>query len=114
MRSIIEGLRGARHIAIFACIVLISVLALTLTGGRSLERTAGNDLERRLEQLLEAIDGVGRVSVMISRDDAGRTVGVAVVARGRLDVRTRLEMQSAIRALLDIDLQRIRIIGKGG
>lgn len=114
MRSIAEMIRGARHIELFILLLLVAALGLLLinnTGGNTGSRT---DVEARLERLLHGIDGIGDVDVMISTDADGVPAGAAVVVGGRLDMSTRLEIQSAIQALLDIETNRIRIIGKGG
>ena len=47
-------------------------------------------------------------------DGDDHPVGAAVVTDRPLTVRATLEIQSAIQALLDIDLDRIRVIGMGG
>ena len=114
MKSFIEGLRAARHIELILLIVLLAALGLLMIsglGGAPADRT---DAEARLERLIERIEGVGDADVMISTDAEGNPVGAAVVVSGTLDVRARLEIQSAIQALLDIELKRIRVIGRGG
>ena len=114
MKAIVEAMRGARHFGILIGVVLVSALGLALLGASGGRQPAGTEIEVRLERLLGAIDGVGDVDVMVTTDDEGRPVGAAVVVGGRLDVRATLEIQSAVRALLDIDTNRIRVIGKGG
>ena len=115
MKSFMETLRGARRLELFILMILLSVLGLALLNGACHNDDSGKAPDEvRLEQLLEHIDGVGDVDVMISMDEDGRPIGAAVVADGLDDIGVRLEIQSAIRALLDIDLNRIRIIGKGG
>jgi len=47
-------------------------------------------------------------------DSDGKPSAAAVVAEELDDICVRLEIQSAIQALLDIDTNRIRVIGKGG
>ena len=113
MKAFLEALRGARYLEWFLLAAVLSALGLMLLnnpGGTS-ERLPE---EVRLERLLERVDGVGDVDVMITVDNDGRPAAAAVVAKGLDDIGARLEMQSAIQALLDIDLNRIRIIGKGG
>ena len=111
MRSLLERLRAARHIELGALIVALAVLALVLTGSGSSGRDdSATSAERRLCRLLEQIDGVGKVSVMISEDGGG----AVIVASELDDLRTALEIQSAAKALLNIDLNRIRVIGKRG
>lgn len=113
MKSVVEYIRAARHIEVFVIVVLFAVLGLLLLNGtgKPADRT---DDEARLARLLEGIDGVIDVDVMIATDADGKPMGVAVVTGGQLDISARLQIQSAIQALMDIDLNRIRIIGKGG
>lgn len=112
MKAIVEALRGARHLEVLLALVLIAALGLLMFQG---SRTSADktDVESRLERLLEGIEGVGDVDVMISMDDKETPVGAAVVASGKLGMRARLEIQSAIQALLDIETNRIRVIGRG-
>lgn len=114
MKTLVESIRGARFIGLFLLVALLSALGLMLLNSGERGPSGGTELESRLERLLEGIDGVGDADVMITTDEQDRPVGVAVVVGGNLDVRTTLEIQSAIQALLDIDLKRIRIIGRGG
>lgn len=114
MKSLLESLRAARHIELLILIVLLAALALFMLGGAGRAPSGGTDAEARLEKLLGRVEGVGSVDVMISLDADGNPAGAAVVADGPLSVRATLEIQSAIQALLDIDLSRIRVIGRGG
>lgn len=116
MKPLLERLRGARRIEWFAALVLLALLILALTGGGPARPSANveSSLEKRLESILSQIDGVGRASVMISLDEAGRPVSAVIVARGLEDVRPALEIQAAVRTLLGIDAGRIRVIGGQG
>ena len=116
MKPLLERLRGARHIEWFAALVLLTLLALALTGGRAAlsPKNQGSSLERRLEAILSRIDGVGRVSVMIAEDEQGTPVGAVIVAEGLTEVRPALEVQAAVRTLLGIEENRIRVIGRHG
>lgn len=116
MKPLWERLRGARRIEWFAALVLLALLALALTGSR-LEwpgEHGGTALEKRLESILSRIDGVGPVSVMISEDGDGNPIGALIVAKALEDVRPALEIQIAVRTLLGIDENRIRVIGGQG
>lgn len=114
MKAILESLRAARHIELILILVLLA--ALGLWAFRSPGNTLSNktELELRIERLLEHMDGVGSVEVMVSVDADGNPAGAAVVVNDAISVRSRLEIQSAIQALLNIEAQRIRVIGKGG
>ena len=114
MKAFFESLRAARHIELLILIVLLAALSLVVLSGARRETTGSTDVETRLEKLLGRIEDVGNVDVMISLDADGSPAGAAVVTDSPLSVRATLEIQSAIRALLDIDLDRIRVIGRGG
>lgn len=112
-----ECVRGARRIGLFAAVALAALLALVWLDGGSGQREAPagkTELEARLESLLEKIDGTGDVSVMIVENADGSTGGAVVVSSGLDDIGTYLEVQSALRALLDVELSRVRIIGRQG
>ena len=108
-----DRLRGARRLGIYAGVATICALLLIALGcmpasvPATAEKTA---LEARLEAVLSRIEGVGDATVMITQDDSGNVIGAVVVAGGMSDVRACLSVQSAIRTLLGIDLERIRII----
>ena len=114
MRAFLEALRGARYLEWFLLAALLSALGLMMLNHNTGSAADRLPEEVRLERLLERIDGVGDVDVMITVDGDGKPTAAAVVAEGLADIGTRLEIQSAIQALMDIDTNRIRIIGKGG
>lgn len=116
MRALIERLRAARHIEVGLLIAALAVLGLMLVNGELPERQsgAGTEPERRLARLLEQIDGTGRVSAMIAQGEDGAVTGAVIVADGLDDVRTLISVQTAVRTLLGINLDRVCVIGKNG
>ena len=114
MRPLLEQLRGARRIEWFVALVLLALLILALTGSRLAGSSEDGSLEQRLERILSSIDGVGEVRVMIAEDGEGRLTGAVIVAKSMKDIRPTLEIQKAVRTLLDIDESRIRVIGALG
>ena len=113
MKTLVERLRAARFMEVGLLIVALAILGLMMlnAGSNAREDVRGTSLEIRLARLLQQIDGVGRVNVMIAQDDDGAVTGVVIVAGGLSDVRTCLEIESAVQALLGVDLDHIRIIG---
>ena len=111
--GLFDRLRSARHIWLFAAVALACLLALVGLKNNPIavspDRSA---LEARLEGILSSIEGAGRVRVMITQSEDGAPTGAVVVANEVEDMRAYLNMQSAVRTLLDIDLDRIRIIGR--
>lgn len=115
MGALRDRLRGARRIEIFAAVALVSALALLGLGGLRTDGPSDRPaLETRLEAMLSEIEGAGRVRVMITEADSGEIVGAVVVARELRDMRAYLDVQSAVRTLLDIELSQIRIIAQIG
>lgn len=112
--ALLERLRGARRIELFAALALAALLALALTGGFHGKDDGGTDLEGRLERVLSRIDGVGSVSAMVAQDGEGRVTGAVIVADGLEDMRAWLAVQRAVEALIGVEPDRIEIIGKDG
>lgn len=110
---IMQELRGARRLEIFLAIALAAVAALTIMGDGGTDG-AQTTLEARMERTLSAIEGAGEVKVLINEGDAGEIMGVLVVAEGAGDMRVYLSLQSAVSALVDIDVSRIEIVKMEG
>lgn len=82
-------------------------------------------LERRLVELLEQMEGVGNVDVMITLEEAKEdgfyqnadklpeVRGVLVVAEGASDSVTRVKIYEAVQALFSIDAHKISIVEMG-
>ena len=116
-------LRGVRGIEWLAALVALSLLGLAAMNWNlpGEEEDARTELERRLESVLGAVEGAGRVRVMISEDPSeavsafsgaasgGRVRGVLVVAEGAGDLRVRMALAQAVPALLDVELANIEI-----
>ena len=130
MKRLLEKLRGARGIEWFAALAVAALLALMLLrpgGGDGAQREAsplgrgednpsgsGTPLEARVERILGRIEGAGRVSAMITQGEDGAVTGAVIVAEGLSDVQTYLRLQRAVSALLDVEADRIEIIGGSG
>ena len=110
-----ERLRGARRIELFAALALAALLALALIGSGGgdppLEKT---ELELRVEGILSTLDGVGEVSAMITQEADGSVRGALIVAKDLEDMGVYLRLQRAVAALLEVEADRIEIIGRSG
>lgn len=114
-KALLDRLRGARYVELFVALVLLALLALLLLGKSGTESGEGRtELEARMERILSDIDGVGRVSVMITENEGGRAVGALVVADGLEDIQAFLSLQSAVSTLLELETDRIEIIAGDG
>ena len=117
MNRLWAHLKGARRIELFAGIAVLACLALLLmraSGGSERPDHGRTALESRLEAILGKIEGVGAVSVMVSEGEDGRARGAVIVSDGLDSVRAYLQIQSAVRALLELESGQISIIGKNG
>ena len=115
-KALWERLRAARGVEVLAAVALLALLALILSGGGggkpASEKT---ELEARLERILSLVDGAGDVRAMVTQDGEGSVTGAVIVAGGEANVRTLLDLQSAVTTLLEIDASRVEIIfSKGG
>ena len=76
------------------------------------------ELESRLETILEATEGVGRVRVMLMTDsgqnlygtDGTEVTGALIVAEGADDSVTVQKIQQAVMALFQIEAHKIKIM----
>ncbi len=106
-----ERLRGARGIEILAALAVAALLALALLRGGGANPSGRTELEARLERVLGAVEGVGRVRAMVAEGEDGQIAGAVIVAEGLEDVSTFLRLQSAVTTLLELDASQVEIIG---
>lgn len=112
MRALFERLRAARHVELGLLVAALAVLGLMFYNAGGADEST--ELERRLERLLRQIDGAGHVSAMVAQDADGAVTGAVIVADGLDDARTLIDLQSAVKTLLGVELDRVCVIGKGG
>lgn len=105
-------LKGARKLEIFIGIAIVAAALLAFSGASGSRQTTS--IESRMERVLSAIDGAGRVSVLINDDSDGEVKGVLVVAEGAGDLVVRMRLMSAVKATLGTEASRIEIIEMEG
>ena len=111
MSSLWERLRAAPKVGVFAGVALAAVLALLLAKPGGEGDAARSPLERRLERILSGIEGVSDVRVMVTEGENGAVDGVLIVC-GHMDgLRAGLRVQRAVQALLNLELDRISVMG---
>lgn len=118
----IKGAKRMEWIVLAAAAAALVLIALSQSAQQG-ERTA---LEARMEAVLSAVRGAGRVRVLVSEGgaasgalaasgDAGElSGGVVIVADGADDVRVALELASAAQALLGVELDKIQVLKMEG
>lgn len=120
MREVLSRLRAALSPQALLLLAALLLLMLGLSG-----KDAGETLEKRIEQTLSAVEGAGRVRVVI-REQSLRTTGAVAsskeqtiisgavaVASGADDPLVRLEIQEALCALLDLPPSAVSVITGG-
>lgn len=108
MKHIFETIKAARWLELAIAAGLVCVLIVLALGGSN--ESAVSDEEARMQRILSKIEGAGRVSVMLARDDAGACTGAVVVASGAEDIEVMLRLQRAVQALTNLELGQIEIV----
>ena len=118
--------KGSKYIVIALIGLLILVMCIPTGNDTSIleqEETQmqAGDLELQLEQVLSAMEGVGKVKVMIATEGEIDTVfgstnkgqkvcGVVVVAEGAGNAIVNTRISDAVKALFSIDVHKISIV----
>ena len=118
--------KGSKYIVIILLGLLILVMCIPTEDNSLLieqeeTQTGAGDLELQLEQVLSAMEGVGKVKVMITTEgdtnsmfgtgNTGQKVsGVVVVAEGAGSATINARISDAVKALFSIDVHKISIV----
>ena len=94
-------------------VLLGALLLCLLFGAAEAPVEACTDEEARLERILSAINGAGKVdaAVFYAADEAGQSIpcGAVIVADGAHDAAVQLRLSSAVATLLGLDNNQIDI-----
>lgn len=136
--DLFKKIKSVKHIEIIVAVILVAIMLLiyasTLTGSKNTfsddtNNTVKLEVEERMEQILEKIDGAGRVSVMIYYENSEESVkttslfnnnnqkvettnkikGVIIVSEGADNIKVRLALLDAVRTLLEIEADKVKI-----
>ena len=118
--------KGSKYIVIILVGLLILVMCIPTGQNSSLleqEETEvqTGELESQLEQVLSAMEGVGKVKVMITTEgktdsvfgtanSGSKVCGVVVVAEGAGSATINARISDAVKALFSIDVHKISIV----
>ena len=118
--------KGSKYLVFILAGLL--VLVMCIPAGTSLgediqeeKYESSKDIENQLENVLSAMEGVGKVKVMITtEEDAGsvfgtqgkgqKVCGVVVVAEGAGSAVINARISDAVKALFSIDVHKISIV----
>ena len=70
------------------------------------------DMEKRLENLLQQMQGVGEVHAMLTYRDDEQVEGIVIIADGGGDAVVVRNITDVVRALFDVDSHKIKVIEK--
>ncbi len=119
MGNLWTALKGAKRMGWIAVVAVAAAILIILAGQAEPagDRTA---LEARMEAVLSAIRGAGRVRVLVSEDESAQAFasadapkaarGVVIVADGADDLRVALELSAAAQALLGVEADKIQVL----
>ncbi len=108
--KIFQGKWSKNHLLIFLLIgILLMVIAIP-TGESQIRNDENTELERRLEAVLEGMEGVGNVNVMITLQKDDTVEGVAIVAEGGDNAVTVRNITEVVQALFHVDSHKIKVI----
>jgi hypothetical protein len=113
------ALKGAKRLE---WIILLAVAAalILIFASRSAPVGEQTALESRMEAVLSAVRGAGRVKVLVSegpgdsqtfaQQDTQAVRGVVIVADGADNLRVALDLAGAAQALLGVDADKIQVL----
>lgn len=70
------------------------------------------DMEKRLQNLLQKMQGVGEVHTMITYRNDKQVEGIVIIADGGGDAVVVRNITNVVRALFDVDSHKIKVIEK--
>ena len=71
-----------------------------------------SDMEKRLQSLLQQMQGIGVVHTMITYRDDKQVEGIVIIAEGGGDAVVVRNITEVVRALFDVDSHKIKVIEK--
>lgn len=96
-------------IVLLAGILLVVIAIPTETVSETTESYA-SDVEMRLENMLQKIEGVGNASVMITFQESEQVEGIVVIAEGASNAVMVQKITEVVQALFDVDSHKIKVI----
>ena len=108
--KIFLGKWNKNHLLVFLLLgILLMVIAIP-TGENQIRDEENTELEKRLEAILEGMEGVGNVNVMITLQEDDAVEGVAIVAEGGDNAVTVRNITEVVQALFHVDSHKIKVI----
>ena len=88
-------------------LLLLCVICCLLSSGTGGNQASGD--EARLNAILSAMEGAGRVRTSVFTDSDGAATGMVIMASGAEDITVELRLRRAAMTLLQLDADRIAV-----
>ena len=98
------------HLLIGLLVGILLVVIAIPTGEGQMQNEYGTELEQRLVNILEGMQGVGNVTVMITFQEDETVEGVAIVAEGGGNAVVVQNITEVVKALFDVETHKIKVI----
>ncbi|MDR3216485.1 MAG: hypothetical protein LBT55_03610 [Clostridiaceae bacterium] len=122
LSALVKKIKGIKNIELIVSLVVIAVALLIYAGIKSAPakdtaepdsvNTAASEMtveETRLAAVLSRIEGVGKVTVMISKSDDGKPISAVVVAEGAKNPGIKLKLLEAVETALSLPGSAVEI-----
>ncbi len=104
------GKQNKTYLVVFLLVgILLIVIAIPTDTGNA-KTTKGTEIEKRLEEVLAQMEGVGKVRVMITYKEDETVEGVAVVSEGGDNAVVMKNITEVVQALFDVKSHKIKVI----
>ena len=106
----LQGKLNKTHLLIFLLVGILLLVISIQTEEKQIKSEENTELEKRLEAILERMNGVGEVQVMITLKEDDSVEGIAVVAQGGDNAVIVCNITEVVQALFDVDSHKIKVI----
>lgn len=90
--------------------ILLVAIAIPTQSTESRVTETSTEIEKRLEEMLTKVDGVGEVSAMITFQEDGAVAGIVIVAEGGEQAVVAQKIREVVQALFPVDSHKIKVI----
>ncbi len=98
------------HLVLFLLVGILLIVIAIPTDNREIQAGTRTEIEKRLENVLGEMTGVGEVSVMVTYQEDEKVEGVAIVAEGGDNAVVVRNITEVVQALFDVDSHKIKVI----
>ncbi|MCH5160079.1 MAG: hypothetical protein J1F66_04435 [Clostridiales bacterium] len=117
IKNFFAKLKSIKNIEIYIALILAVVVILLVFAGNGAKNTSKtveddtyiDEMEHKICNVIQKIDGCGKAEVAISYDGDEYVIGVVVVAEGANDPIIRFKIVEVVVTLLDVDSTSVSV-----